>query len=130
MRKPASQWTREDVAEWVGGLGNWATNNYSKIFLGEVGHIRYAKYIHARDLLAHTYTHTQHITGQRLLQLDEAALMAIEIKNGYRRQSILSAIEELREAEFSTPRNFREFKVNITSRTTLFCLNDVCNNRV
>lgn len=36
MRKPAIQWSREDVAEWVDGLGNWATNNYSQLFLGEV----------------------------------------------------------------------------------------------
>ena len=36
MRKPAIQWSREDVAEWVDGLGNWAMNNYSQLFLGEV----------------------------------------------------------------------------------------------
>lgn len=57
-------------------------------------------------------THTQHITGQRLLQLDEAALKAIGIKNEYRRHSILYAIQELRAAEYSAPRNFDEFKVH------------------
>ena len=36
MRKPASQWSREDVAEWVTGLGDWATKNYSTLFLSEV----------------------------------------------------------------------------------------------
>ena len=37
MRKPAAQWSREDVAEWISGLGDWATHNYSHLFLGEVG---------------------------------------------------------------------------------------------
>ena len=37
MRKPVSQWNQRDVAEWVGGLGTWATKNYSDIFLHEVG---------------------------------------------------------------------------------------------
>ena len=37
MRKPASQWTQRDVANWVGGLGSWATDDYSNLFLSEVG---------------------------------------------------------------------------------------------
>lgn len=36
MRKPVSQWNHKDVAEWVGGLGGWATQNYSQVFLAEV----------------------------------------------------------------------------------------------
>ena len=36
MRKPVGQWNHKDVAEWVGGLGKWATHNYSQIFLAEV----------------------------------------------------------------------------------------------
>ena len=54
---------------------------------------------------------SQHITGQRLLHLDEMALEAIGIKDEYRRQSILYGIQELRNDDYNTPRNFKEFKV-------------------
>ena len=57
----------------------------------------------------------QHITGPRLLKLDEAALTAIGIQDDLRRQSILQGIRELKEAEFNTPRNFHEFKVSSPS---------------
>lgn len=36
MRKPVGQWNQRDVAEWVEGLGSWASKNYSDIFLHEV----------------------------------------------------------------------------------------------
>ena len=36
MRKPVGQWSQRDVAEWVEGLGSWASKNYSDIFLHEV----------------------------------------------------------------------------------------------
>ena len=61
--------------------------------------------------MQHTHTYTQHISGPRLLQLDETALVAIGIKDEYRRRTILYGIKELKDGEFNSPRNFQEFKV-------------------
>lgn len=36
MRKPVSRWNNADVMAWVGGLGNWATQNVSRKFSDEV----------------------------------------------------------------------------------------------
>ena len=36
MRKPVNQWSQRDVAEWVRGLGTWASSNYSDLFQAEV----------------------------------------------------------------------------------------------
>ena len=65
-----------------------------------------------RDVCLYVSCQLQHINGQRLLQLDEAALKAIGVKNEYRRHSILYGIQELRDAEYSIPRTFDEFKVH------------------
>ena len=62
----------------------------------------------------HCIVHTQHITGLRLLKLDEDALKLIGIKDSFRQQSILYGIQELKEADFNTPRNFYEYKVHTT----------------
>lgn len=98
MRKPVSQWTQRDVADWVGGLGKWATPNYSDIFLAE------------------------HINGARLLELDESVLKIIGIHDNYRRHSILNGIKLLQEAEFNTPRNFYEFKAANRRETLMVSL--------
>ena len=58
--------------------------------------------------------HEQKITGPRLLLLNEKALETIGVHSEYRRQTILQAIQELKVQEYSTPRNFQEFKVGAT----------------
>ena len=58
-------------------------------------------------------TPLQHITGPRLLLLDEQALKTIGIKMEYRVRTILQGIEELKLADFSVPRNLQEFKVGM-----------------
>lgn len=36
VQKPVSEWNNDDVMAWLGGLGDWASHNISRIFAKEV----------------------------------------------------------------------------------------------
>ena len=39
IQKPVSEWNNDDVMAWLGGLGDWASHNISKVFSKEVFYI-------------------------------------------------------------------------------------------
>ena len=36
MRKPVTEWSNDDVVNWIEGLGQWTHPNISQLFVNEV----------------------------------------------------------------------------------------------
>ena len=53
----------------------------------------------------------QALTGPQLLLVDDQALFAFGVESEFRRQTILQAVVELKTLDYSTPKNFQQFKV-------------------
>lgn len=97
VQRPVMQWTNADVMDWLAGLGDWAADkNISRVFLKE------------------------RITGAQLKLLNQSTLKRLGVNVDYfKTQSLLLAIEKLKQQDYVYPRNFNEFMAAHRKKTIL-----------
>ena len=108
MRKPVAEWSNNDVVEWVRGLGQWTQPNITQLFIKEVCTL----WTLSCCQLSATIPWLQAITGSQLLKLDKVTLSSFGLLTEFRQETILDAIEMLRQNNYNIPRNLHEFAVS------------------